>query len=924
MADYVLSAKGTYDGNGFNRGVSSNEKSIERFKSKCSAVSVAVGNVLANMAAKGFGAITSHMDAAISRVDKLNQFPKVMSNLGYSTDEASASMKKMSDGIEGLPTSLDEIVGNTQALALSLGDLGKATDVAVALNDGFLTFGASSSDVTNCITQLNQMITAGTYDMQSWNSINQSAPGFLDSVAKSMLGEGKKASDLRDALNDGKVSSEDFLNAIVDLDRNGTDGITAFSKSAQDAVGGIGTSMKNVGTAITKNLANIIDAVNGSGAISSFFDSIKVAINDIGKAVVPAAKAVGDMFAAIQNGTSVADALNDAVGGTKIGDFLVSSVQSIQDTIVPVVQGIVGDFQGIADGAMDAAGDIAQAFGPSVQPVLELAAGLVQTVWGAVKNLADQAGEYLLPAIENVAPKFGELASALEPLLPCLQDFASVAGNALVGVASIIITALGGVVDFVTGTIVPAVTGVVDFLAGVPAAIEGFFSGAQGVFDGFGDLVNEILGSISGVFTDTANAVNGAWLGVCDFFVNLPATISAALSSAAQAVAGFVASVAAFFMELPSNILYALGFAIGFVGAFVVGLGQKAIEAGTQFVGNLVAFFTQLPGNVQAWLTSTLANVAAWAANMASQAAQAASTFISNVASFLSELPGNVSSFLQSALSSAISWAASMAAQAMQAGSDFLNGVASFLSELPGRVADFLASVISSVASWVGEMASGAQQAASDFGNSLISGLSSIPGQVVEIGSQIISGLVNGITGAAGQVVSAISGAVGDGIAAAKSLLGIHSPSRVFKGIGEYTVEGLAIGIEKTNDAVGAMKSLADGLMSAGDNISLVDLGKRMAMDVASGIESKASVVSKAVHGVTSGASPARIDSLERSRPFATVPPYRRDAAINGSSGDVHNHYSIGSVELREGSKEADALKVLVDYANRAGMAYEN
>lgn len=168
---------------------------------------------------------------------------------------------------------------------------------------------------------------------------------------------------------------------------------------------------------------------------------------------------------------------------------------------------------------------------------------------------------------------------------------------------------------------------------------------------------------------------------------------------------------------------------------------------------------------------------------------------IQSMLTWFSQLPGNIASFLSSVLSNVGSWVSNMVSNAQRAGSQFLSNVVNFFTQLPGRVASFLSSVISRVASWVGQMASNAANAASRFGSSLINGLASLPGRVVSIGSNIIQGLVNGITGAAGMVIDAIGGVVNDAIGWAKGLLGIASPSKVFKEIGDFTMQGMEEGI---------------------------------------------------------------------------------------------------------------------------------
>lgn len=319
--------------------------------------SVTAGNLLSSGISKALGAITAHMDSAIGRVDSLNQFPKVMANIGFSSDDALAALQKMSDGIQGLPTTLDDIVGNAQRLALSLGDLGKASDVAIALNDGFLMFGASSSDVSNAITQLNQMVTAGKYDMQSWNSINQAAPGFLDTVARSMLGTSSNANELREALNKGTVSTDDFLGAIVNLDQNGAEGITSFREGVKSATGGIATSLGRIDSAITRNLANFVDL---AASTLGFTDVCNVAVNVINligstingwftDAVANATPFVETLMESINSFMETAAPLGPVVQdvANAIGIILQAAIIGIIfviNTLVNIVSGIIGVF----------------------------------------------------------------------------------------------------------------------------------------------------------------------------------------------------------------------------------------------------------------------------------------------------------------------------------------------------------------------------------------------------------------------------------------------------------------------------------------------------------------------------------------------------------------------------------------------------
>lgn len=91
--------------------------------------------------------------------------------------------------------------------------------------------------------------------------------------------------------------------------------------------------------------------------------------------------------------------------------------------------------------------------------------------------------------------------------------------------------------------------------------------------------------------------------------------------------------------------------------------------------------------------------------------------------------------------------------------------------------------------------------------------LSGLVGRFRSFGVNIIQGLIGGIKSMAGAVVSAISGVVGGVAGTAKRMLGINSPSRVFRQFGSWVSEGLSIGINKeSHKPINAVGQLATGV----------------------------------------------------------------------------------------------------------------
>ncbi|MCQ4242488.1 phage tail tape measure protein [Stutzerimonas stutzeri] len=70
-----------------------------------------------------------------------------------------------------------------------------------------------------------------------------------------------------------------------------------------------------------------------------------------------------------------------------------------------------------------------------------------------------------------------------------------------------------------------------------------------------------------------------------------------------------------------------------------------------------------------------------------------------------------------------------------------------------------------------------------------------LPSKFSEFGGNMIQGLINGFTGMFPNLTAAISGAATSVVSTFKGLLGIHSPSRVFAGLGGDTMAGLEQGL---------------------------------------------------------------------------------------------------------------------------------
>ncbi|WP_081026043.1 phage tail protein, partial [Ralstonia solanacearum] len=97
-----------------------------------------------------------------------------------------------------------------------------------------------------------------------------------------------------------------------------------------------------------------------------------------------------------------------------------------------------------------------------------------------------------------------------------------------------------------------------------------------------------------------------------------------------------------------------------------------------------------------------------------------------------------------------------------------------------------------------------------------------VPAKFTEFGANIVQGLANGIRSAIGWVTDAVSSVASGAIAAFKSLLGIHSPSRVFAELGGFTMAGLGEGLTRGQDGpLQAVQTVAARLTGIGAGIAI-------------------------------------------------------------------------------------------------------
>lgn len=555
----------------------------------------AVAGVVSSVFEKAMDVVSSSIDSAVSRVDTMNNFPRVMEGLGYSADSAAASVQLMSDHLTGLPTRLDAMTTSVQRIVPTVKDVGKATDIMLSFNDALLAGGASTQVQEAALEQFSQVLAKGKPELEDWRSIQTAMPGQLDQVAQAMLGAGASSNDLYEALKDGTVSIEDFEQAFIDLDQNGLEGFASFAEQAKTGTAGIATSFANLQNAVTKAMAKVIDAI-GVENITAPIESARTAING----------AADWLAGKVEWAKGILDKLGGGMDPSKF-ERLSNAFGAIGDGISSLGDGL----QGAIDMFVES-GDAAQALGDAIDAVS-----------GFIENIAAQAGEYLMPALENAGEQLGLFGQAFQDAQAWMQPLADFLGNILVAAVIMVVDAFTLAVGIVT-TVVNAVTDFVNFLMGVPANVQSFVDQVAAFF-------GQLPGIVSGFLLSVIAAV-GTWA-------------SQTVSQGTQAASQFVSAVGAFFGQLPGNVAGFLASVISTVAGWVSDMGSKAAEAASNFGSNLMDGLWGLVSSAQQAGSAIVQGVIDGITGMISAAGDAIGSVVDTIASYLPHSPAKRGAF---------------------------------------------------------------------------------------------------------------------------------------------------------------------------------------------------------------------------------------------------------------------------------------
>lgn len=536
---YKKGAKDIDDANkNIEKSTDNAEKSTSKFgKSGAAAFGLISGAAFA-LANKAIAAVSNSFDAAIKRVDTLNNAPKVLQNLGFSAEDSAKAIKQIDKGVRGLPTSLDAIASSLVSIASSSGlSIDKATDLTVAFNNMALAGGKGPQEAQRALVQFTQALGKGTIPAQEFNTLMEVMPAQMTQVAKTLLGGEANAYKLRDAMSDGSVTIDQFNDTVIKLNKEGGSNFASFAKQAESSTDGIATGWQLVQTAITRGLGNIIKEI-GSENITNAFGVIQTSIDNI--------------FNVLKKAITV---------GKEVSGFISSLATAGKDLVV---------WAGIWNGVSAAI----ESVNKHLRPLID---NFVTYLWPIVKQLGEFIGGVFLEAWNNVTEAFKQLMIALQPLMPALKMVGGVIAVAIIAPLVLLIATIAVAVVALTG-IVTAVVWVFGQVAKFVGAIVGKF--------------NEVRRSVSNI--DWSQVGRDIIRGIGNGIAGMGAWLA---QKAVEAVSGAKTAIKKFFgIKSPSTVMRdEVGKMIG--AGLAIGIDKSAKDVQTSMVNLTGGIPTDLTGS---------------------------------------------------------------------------------------------------------------------------------------------------------------------------------------------------------------------------------------------------------------------------------------------------------------------------------------
>ncbi len=717
---------------------------------------------------------------------------------------------------------------------------------------------------------LTQTAGQGKLTTENWNQLSDAIPGASGKIQQALKEAGAYTGNFRDAMADGQITAQEFNDAIMSL--GFTDAAVEAATSASTIEGATG----NLEAAFVKLGASVLDTAKPAitGGMSWIADGVTNAVPVVQAGIEGLIGWFQRLYSKLEeNGAITAfksawDTIRDAIMGVVNmvidwahmipPDGLANGIKLVADTLnwfvrhgkelAPIIIGIGTAFAAVK--GYQALNSGLQALTGTMNTVTTAAKGvsngimLMTDLGGPVAMLKQMAGGLsLVKTAQTAWSTATKMATAVQGAFNAV-----IAANPIGAIAVAVTAVVAALAWFFTQTEAgrKAWAAFTSWLSETWAALV---EGAKAIWNGLGEFLANLWSAISGgitsAWTSITSFLSGVWNGISttattifngirDFIVNVFTVIGALIVAPLQAIQngintvfGWILSFITQQMNSTNTVWSTVWTAIYNVVSTIFGLISSCISTVVNAIRTvIVVFLSFLKGDWQgAWDAIKSFFTTTWDGIVA---------FLTPIINGIKTTIGNVLNAIQSVWASILNAISGVV-------STIWNAISGVVSTCIQNGATPSSTVLNAISRRMDERMEPRQlvprkhlarhhigrvqrhpereQHRRPASKAPCSARSAAPADGCTTRRQVIQGLINGIGGAFKWVKDTIGNLGKNLIGWAKGVLGIHSPSRIFRDeVGKWIPAGMAQGIDK---ASGLVADSIDGLTDMVPTVSL-------------------------------------------------------------------------------------------------------
>lgn len=792
--------KGALGGNMFSN---AEKSSSGLFKSMVGGVAVG------NMISKGMGLAGSGIRSMLGELNEASTswqtFEGNMHQLGASDTQIAKAKAEMQKFAQQTIYSASDM-SSTYAQLAAVG-----TKNTAQLVKGFGGLASAADNPQQAMKTLSeqatQMAAKPKVQWQDFKLMLEQTPAGISAVAKTM---GESTTQLIKNIQDGKVKTQDFLNAVAKTGTNANFSKMATQyKTVGQAMDGLKETLANnlqpafdkvskVGIKWVSNLSDRISKLNftkigdqlsnslGKINIDQVFDGIGDAASRIMSVISEIGTSIGQMFDGFQN--------SGAING------IISTFQTAVNAIKNMFSSL--NSSGLFEGVGQAIGNLVNMIAPVFNSLISLTSNLISTLMPILSSIGSAIMTVIQPIASTVtqvlssafnglsaglaplANAFNQLRSAAAPLAPVLQ----IVGHALGTLGG---TALAGIALGI-GVVVDALTSLVSIAAGVVNAVKG-------IAQGFHALGDALTGNFSGAKRDIEDAKN-AMVDLKNSFGNVGNAIGNGATANMIKQFSQVGSAAKKTASDVNGIKMKPQVDVASANATIANLGKKTVQGPKVKVEKPKLNFTNPFKNILGGNTKT---IPAPKIGKPKVPAPSVPKTVKSIKAPKVDKPKVPTPTMPKELKT-IKAPKVAKPKVPQPSMPKLKTIPAPKVQRPN-----MSGVVSAVRSGMSRAAAAARAGGAQISaavrsalNQAVAAARSAAGAMQAAGVMIGQGLANGIRSQVGAVAAAANELVAQANRAARAAAQIHSPSRLFAEVGSFIGQGMAVGMDSTRGLI--------------------------------------------------------------------------------------------------------------------------